>query len=467
MAEPNDAAVMLQDASEIVQEQYFDKYEEQYQDRFGSTTNKCFMPDPDVVTGDGKSMQYEVGPADTVRFQQNPLGDIASPQRIDPGRIKVRWNQQNYASGHDFTQVSARCQFDIYTIENGGAGTIVDLADRIYNSVQGDYDEKLAIMRHAGRTGQLALVNGTPKQNDRETYSAATATASNTAGMRIIVDNGSIAVFRPNARYDFINPSTGAVNAGNVRCTDIPNFDELSVGFEFMSTGITGEISTGNLANVSDNDIIVFSGTYNAGIYSFGAYFSAPSAGESFICGVDRTDAGYRWMIPQRISGGSGKITKALFDRMAIAMGFFGENPDMPVVWLSDPTQVQALRNEITEAAFIQFPVGDDRAKRFANFGSIGLNYQHPTYGTVKIMADPLANPTEFKVITNSTWKTLSYGWKGLKNLPGDRGHWYRLSQNTPNTGRGLIMAADWVGNICDWCTKPWKNGVIHTLAAA
>lgn len=44
MAEPIDSAVMLEDAAEIVQEQYFNKYEEQYHDRFGSTTNKMFMP---------------------------------------------------------------------------------------------------------------------------------------------------------------------------------------------------------------------------------------------------------------------------------------------------------------------------------------------------------------------------------------------------------------------------------------
>lgn len=468
MAEPNDSAVMLEDASEIVQEQYFGKYEEQYHSRFGSTTNKCFMPEPDVVHGDGKSMQYEVGPADTVRFQINPLGNIASPQRIDPGRIKVRWNRTS-TSAHDFTQVSARCQFDMYTMEDGSAGTIVDLADRIYNSVQGDFNEKLAIMRHADRTGQIALVNGTPKQNDRETYADATATATNTTGMRIKVDQGSIAAFRPNARYDIINPSTGAVRVSNIRCTDIPNFADTSVGFDFVTTGITGEISsngTGSIATVADNDIIVFSGCYNAGLYSFGAYYSSPTAGETFICGADRTDAGYRWMLPQRLtnSGTLRKITKTLFNNIAIAMGYLGEDGQSGTVWLTDPIQHQKLRDELGEPSFIQLPTDDSRAKQFRNFGSIGLNYQHPTFGIVKIVADPLANPTKVLVLQNETWKTLSYGWKGLKPIKDGGSHWYRMNQNTPNTGKGLIMAADWVGNICDWCTRPWKNGLIGDL---
>lgn len=468
MAEPNDAAVMLEDALELVQEEYFDKYEEQYHSRFGSTTNKCFMPDPLPVQGDGRTMQYEVGPSDTVRFQLNPLGNIANAQRIDPGKIKVRWNRASTAA-HDFTQVSARCQFDIYTLEEGKGGTIVDLSDRIYNSIQRDFDEKLAIMRHSDRTGQIALVNGAPKQNDRESYADAAATPTNATGMRLKVDTGSIAVIRPNARYDFIRPSSGAVIAGNVRCTDIPNFADRSAGFELLTTGITGEIGTGNLANVADNDIIVFSGCYNAGLYSFGAYFSAPTANESFICGADRTDAGYRWMIPQRFmnSGTARPLTKGLFNDAAIACGFFGEDTQSGTVWMADPTQHQKVRDELGEESFIQTSTNASFGARYMNFGSVGLNYQHGTFGTVKIVSDPLCRQDRILILQNETWKTLSYGWKGLKPLKEGGGHWYRMNQNTPNSGKGLIMCADWVGNVCDWGTKPWKNAVIGDLSVA
>ena len=466
MAEPLDSAIFLEDALDIVQEQYFGKYEEQYHSRFGKTTNKWFMPDSEPVHGDGKTMQYELGPADSVRFQTDPLGNISAPQNLDPGKLKVRWNRSNTAA-HDFTQVSARCQFDMYTIEDAAKGTIVDLADRIYGSVQTDFDEKLAIMRHAGRSAQLALVNGTPKQADRETYAASTATASNTAGMSVIIDNGSIAVIRPNARYDFINATTGAVNAGNVRCTDIPNFVETSARFEFVSTGPAGGHSTGNLANVADNNIIVFSGTYNQGMYSFGAYFSTPSEGESFIAGADRTDTGYGWMLPQRINASSAKISKSFFNQAAIAMGYFGDADTAEVGCVCHPTQHQALRDEIGEAAFITYPTGDDRSKRFGNFGSVGLNYQHGTFGNMKVLADALVNPAYLQFISNGSWKTLSYGWKGLKPLREGGSHWYRMNQGTPNTGRGLIMACDWVGNVCDWGTTPWRNCLVYGLAAA
>lgn len=468
MAEPQDAAVTLQDSLDIVQEDYMRDYDEQYQDRFGNVTNKCFTPEPETVGGDGINMQYEVGPADTVRFQTNPLGPIANPQNIQPGKIKVRWNQSNTAA-HDFTQVTASCQFDIYTIENRSVNTIVNLADRIYNSVQGDFDEKMAILRNAPKTAQIALVDGTPRQGDRESWADSTiGSVTNTTGISTKIDTGSISTIRPNGRYDFIRPANGAIIAGNVRCTDIPNFVEKSARFEFVSSGITGELSTGNLGNVADNDIIVFSGTYNQGIYSFGAYFSAPSEGESFIAGVDRTDTGYGWMVPQRINASSGALTKTMFNQAAQAMGFISENPAMGVVFKTDPTQHDRLRAELGEEAFIQFPIDDSRAKRFMNFGSIGLNYQHSTFGTVKIVADPLSLPTRVDIIANGTWKTLSYGWKGLKVLPGDGGgHWYRMNQAAPNTGRGLIMKADWAGNVCDFGTMPFKNACIHTLAVA
>ena len=283
---------MLQDASEIVQTQYMDSYDEHYQDRFGSTTNKCFTPVPQVVVGSGTTVQYEVGPADTVRMQVDPLGNIASGQRIDPGNVTIRWTQSS-PSSHDFTQVSARTQFDIYTIENGSKGTAVDLAERIYNGIQRDFDEKLAIHRHADRTGQIALVNGTPKQADHYLYGSATATATNTSGMIIQIDTGSIASIRPNSRYDFIRPATGAVIAGNLRCTDIPNFQDRSARFAF-TTGSTlpQENSTGNIANVADNDIIVFSGHYNANLYSFGSWYATPTNDTNFIAAINRRSAG-------------------------------------------------------------------------------------------------------------------------------------------------------------------------------
>jgi hypothetical protein len=465
MAEPNDSASMLEDAAEIFQEQYDNTFDEMYHARFGRTTNKLFKPAPRPVTGDGENIQYEVGGADSVRWQTDPLGSFASPHIIDPGEIKLRWTPQT-TSTHDFTQFTASVQFDIYTLENKSKGTVVNLVDRIYDSVIPDFDEKLAIQRHLARTGAVALVNGTPKENDRETMADATSTADNTDGLRCNIDTGSLASFKPNARYDFINPSTGAIRAGNVRCTDVPNFADKSVGWAFETTGHPTNLSTGNLADVADNDIICFSGTYNKNLWSFGSWFAAPTNDTNFITGANRTTQAKRWMIPQTIAAGSVRLTKSHFNQLAIAMGFLSEDPQMGVVWMMGPNQHQVLRDELTEAAFITWPTGDAREARFANFGSHGLNYQHPTFGHVKIVADPLAREDRVLALVNGTWRTYYWGWRGLRSIKDGGTHFYRMNQGTPNTGRGLIYAADWVGNCTDWCTQPFKNGAITGLSA-
>lgn len=443
-----------------------DTYDEQYHDRFSKVTNKFFDPDPRVVVGDGINVQYELGPADSVRMQRDPLGEIASPARFDPGEMKIRWNA-NDTSAHDFTQVSARVQFDIYTIENMSKGTIVDAADRVYNSVQKDYEGKMAVLRHADRTGQIALVNGTPVEADRESFALGTATADNTDGMRFQLDNGSISAFIPNTRLDFYDSTGVTKHAGNVRITDIPNFADRSVPVEFVTSGLPSEISTGDLSTVADNDIIVYSGMYNASFYSFGAYFSPPAnANDSFIGGKNRTSKGYRWMLPQflRRADSAAPIRKSFFNDAAVAQGFTSEDPINGVAWLMDPLQHQALRDELGEPSFIQIPTGSD-SKRFMNFGSMGLNYQHPTYGLVKILADGLARTDRILILVNGTWKTLFYGHKGLKPIPRAGGHWYWMNQGTPNTGQGLIKCADWYGNHCDWCTAPWRNAAILNLS--
>ncbi len=464
MAEPLDSAVFLEDISAVIQTQYMPEFTEETPGRFGSTTNKLIKPYKEIAATDGITMQFELGAADSVRSNNDPLGDMAAPDVFDAGTIRIRFNRQTPTS-NDFTHFSASVQFDTYTIDNMSKGTIVDAADRVYNAVIKDYDEKLANLRNAPRSGRIALVNETPKKNDTRLFADATATATNAAGMKIKVDNGSIASFRRNLRFDFINPSTGAVNAGNVRVTDT-NVAELSVGFEFVTSGPAAKLSTGNLGSVANNDIIVYSGTYNKGYYGFGAWFGIPSASESFIGGVDRTTTSYRHMVPTSTREGATatKITKTHFADLSIAMGFLSEDEQAGMAFVSDPTIHEALRNELGEQSFIQLPIGDDRMKRFMNFGAVGLTYQSPTFGVVKIMADALCPPNTVRVIASETWKAVYVNHKGLKPVIENGAHWYRLNQSTPNSGRGLIYKADWFGDQVDWCMQPWKNGQILNI---
>jgi len=467
MAEPIDSAVLLEDVLQVTQTQYMPKYEEEYPDRFGLTTNRIFTPMEIEVVGTGAVMQCEISPSDTTRTSNDPLAPFAAPDQFRPTTITLRFNKQT-PSASDFTTFSASAQVDDIDLQTRGKGAIVDYCERIYSQTEPDYKEKLAIYRNIPRNGVLAYVNGTPTLNNSYYQTGASSTATNSGGARLQVDNGSLAYFKEGRRVDFINPSTGAVRAGNIMVTDI-NVADNSIGFVFNTTGITAWTSTGDLSTVADNDYIVLSGSYNAGMYSMGAYFARPSAGESFIGGVDRTTSGYRWMLPVATREGvaSAVVTKSMFDDMAIAMIFKGELRKDGMAAVTYPTVTQALRNQIGEDAFFQYPIGDTREERFANFGSIGLNYQHDQFGTMKIIPDALHPSNSIRFLSGGTWKSAHYGWKGLRAMPsGYGGKWYRMPESTPNTGLGKIWKADFYSIQTDWCTRPWENGVILNVSA-
>ena len=143
------------------------------------------------------------------------------------------------------------------------------------------------------------------------------------------------------------------------------------------------------------------------------------------------------------------------------------QESEIGVTVVSDQAIHQKLRNEYTEAAFLNIPDGDNRLKRFANYGAMGLNYQHPTWGMVKILSDILMPSGNLRVLMPSLWRSLYYGPKGLKKMPGQgggRSGWYRVTESTPNTGASMIWKCDWYALHCDWCFAPWKQGQVLGL---
>lgn len=465
MAEPFDSAWLLEDASALIQQQYFPEFTEESPSRFGSVTNKLFKPASEAITGDGKTMQVELAPGDTVRFGVDPLGAFASPDMFQSGTLKVRFNKAT-TSTNDFSHISAACQTNDIDIEVAGRGSIVDFVERMYKQIAPEFDEKLAIHRHIGRTALVGTVSGTPTLNNAPNITQATGTATNAGGARFVITGGSVSYFRAGTRIDIYNGST--LVAGNVAVTD-SNPADLSLGVQFVSGSNPVRNSTGNLASVASGYSVYYSGERNAGMYSLGAYFSSPAiTGDSFIGGVDRASTSYRWLIPTTTRAGAASnatLTKSMIDDLAVAMGYRSEDEYGPVI-TCDPTLHQKLRNEYTEAAFLNIPDGDNRLKRFANFGAMGLNYQHPVFGLVKIQADVLHTPNVVRFITPETWRTLYYGFKGLKMMPGTKGGWYRVTENTPNTGLSKIWKCDWYALACDWCSQPWKNGQILNVSA-
>ncbi len=460
MAEPADSATILEDVDEIIQTKYMKEYDEQYT-RMENVTNKLFKPATEVATGDGITAQVEIASSDSTRITNSILSDFPSPDAFEPASVRLRLNQ-NTPSSNDFSRFASSAQVSDPDVQNAGRGAIVDLVKRIKDQVMPDFEEKLAIHRHIGRTAQIALVNGTPESNNAISLAVSTGTASNTNGLRVAIDNGSIAALKRGTRIDFVDAATTTVLAGNVRVTDT-NPSDLSIGVEFVSTGITARQSTGNLASVGDNDEIYISGEQDQGLYSFGAWFTRPAlTGDSFIGGVDRQASVYRFMNTTATREGSttAPLTKSMFNDLAIAMGY-KQTEEYGVVVMSDLNMHQRIRDEIGEEALNILPNTDSRLKRFAHFGTIGLVYQHPSFGVVQITADPLAVSNRILFIVPETWRTYWAWRKGLQPISENGGHWYRMSQSTPNTGKGLFWKADWYGVLCDWCRKPWKNGQI------
>jgi len=464
-SEPFDSAWGLEDASAIIQQQYFPEFTEETPGRFGSTTNKYFKPSMEPITGDGKTMQVELAQGDTVRFGTDPLGAFAAPDMFQAAELKVRFSQQT-ASLNDFSHVSASCQTNDIDMTMKGKGSIVDFVERMFKQIMPEYDEKLAVHRHLTKSCQVGTIDGPPKQNTTFNYSQSTATpTTNAQGIRFPITGGSIAYFRPGTRVDIYRNANRIVY--NAAVTD-SNPADLSVGLQHVSGSNPVRNTDGNLYSAQSGDVLYYTGERNAGMYSLGAYFSIPAtSGDSFIGGADRADKTKRWLIPvtTRAGASSATLTKSMIDDLAVAMGFRDES-EQGGVMTCDPLLHQKLRNEYTEAAFLNIPDGDNRLKRFANFGAIGLNYQHPVFGLIKIQADVLHTPNTVRFIVPETWRSLYYGFRGLKMMEGQKGGWYRLNENTPNTGLSKIWKCDWYALQTDWCSQPWKNGQILNVSA-
>lgn len=461
MALPYDNDVDLESLSTAFYEQY-DKDDVPEQYSRASTLMQLFSPKVKTFTGNGENWDCEIAPADMVRWGTNPLPDsIGDPDNFQVSRLKVGWDTDT-ASNHDFTLFRAAIQVRHYDLMNKDAGAIYDLAARLRRQHDLDYTKKFAMWNMAGSTNGQALVNGTPKGNTRETYTDSSATVNETNGVRVIVDSGSISNFLPGERYDFIIPSTGAVRAGNLRCTD-KNTADQSVGFEWGVSGTAHptRVSTGSIGTIADNDIIALSGTYGASNPSLRSWMGSPTAGESFFR-KDRTTVGNRYLLPitvPAVASGTTKISQAHFDTVAQAAADHFDTKLVGLVVFFAPRNATTLRNEIGQQNFITQPPTKSMEKRFAHFGWQGLIYQHPALGLISINSEQLMIPNEGWFLSPTTWYTGVYGTKSYEMLKGTTdGMWSRLASGAPNSGHGLSYRAESIHNRVTLCKRPFEN---------
>jgi len=459
MALADNATTRLGELTDLLQEEYFGEFIEQSW-RHGRTTNRLFKPRDEPVVGDGETFQFETARGDTVRFSRSPLQDFAAPRAFQADKIKVRFSENS--SSNDFSEISGSGQVSHLDLIEKGDGAIINAAERIYRQIREDFEDKLALHQHIDQTAKVADVNGTRKNNDSWYQGGASTYTTDSTSMRCQIDGGPIAAFKEGRLFDIYNSDALVINS--VQVTDF-NPDDNSVGFATTSATTAAT----DFDDVSDNHSFYLSGEKGKGMYGLAAWMTRPTANETFIGGVDRSDSDKRYMITTATREGSSStaIAKSHFNDLAIAMGFVHEDEDMVAV-MTDPELHQGLRDAIGEDAFIPWPLDNSRAERFANFGTIGLNWQHPVFGLVKILADPLCTPNRVYLTVPSDWLMLYYGYKGLQFMPGEIGGvWYRMESDTPGNGRSKFYKCDaYTPGVTCFCKRPKRQGRILNVTA-
>jgi hypothetical protein len=470
MAEPFDSAVTQKTVETILEEQYFPKLLDVAHMK-GSTTNKLIAPMAYGVVGDGVTIKAKRYGGDHVRISNDALDDFDTATPFDVQEYKLRWDERT-PSNNDFTHISATGRVSVYQFDGADSeGAITDIVEEINGDITGDYNWTMATLARIPRTGLIGYINGTPKQNDRAMYADCSSTPTTT--MRVLVDGTSAALFRRGKFYDIYNGSN-TLRIGNVRCVDVKpeettSGSQASVGFEVVSSGSKQSTNLTGFTNasVSDNDTIYIAGAKDVSMYSVEAWYANPGASEAFIGGRNRSQAAYHWMVPTLLRSGSAsvKIAKSHFDEAGDALSFITDTEDYTFVAVANPRLITALKEQYDAAAFINFPTGDDRSKRFANLGSTGVNIQHPTLGTIKLVGDPFMLPDHVDLMSMDSWKRAYRGSRGLRFLRDGGSMWYRMQGATSGGGKSMFYGLDAYANHADICLDPKANVRISNVA--
>lgn len=471
MAAPFDNSVLngLAQFSAIAQEQYYDKPLE-YSFTSGKKTNMLFNLRKSGVTGDGETFQCKTGMGDSVRPGRDPYADFVPGRAFTEKNYKVRWNV-NDLSAHDFSHVDTCVQIGLYDLRKAAdSGNILSLVETVVGDNLKDLEHKMAVLRRVGVSARLGDVNGTPKTNDHNFIASCSAASGLTA--RVNVDNAASVWFRPNMFVD-IYDSTGATLRWRKALVTHVNFSDTetnagsvcSIGLENVTNVTEG---AANFTALADNDRIYLSDTKDVGAISVETWMATPSSSSDTLFNRDRLSSSYQWMLPLTIpavASGTVKVSRAHLNRAANARGFVNDDVDTAILACANPLIVDSFRSQFEEAAFVQWGSDDTRAKRFANFGMMGLNYQHPALGMIKILGDEFMKPNTLDLYTVGDWVRLHYGNAvGLSMLPGPFSGFNRLPASTAGAPLSKHFSQDGYLDFVDICEAPEKQIRISNL---
>lgn len=459
------ALTALNTVSELLREQYLPEVAE-HVFRAGQITNRIFKPSSEgtTATGDGLTIQVVTGFSDSARSSRNVLKDFGNARQMRAENLKLRYQDSpnSVASGNDFVRTETVAQLTQIELERGNdPGVALNLAERAYREMRDSWDMKHPVMFYSTANAKFAAVNGTKANNDALNFSDASSYTSGATSFRVPVDFGSVSAFKENTHWDFYNGDT--LLADECRVTDFNPFDK-SVGFT-----LTDASTVANCNAVVDNADIYRSGEKGNGYRgSLREWFDTPSSGETFLGGVDRTTADYRWLNTQRYeatASGTVKVNRDQLDALADGMGYIDDGMDMGQLVLANTSVLQTLRKSIGEEALSNQSADNDGNY---SFGQNQLSYIHPTFGKVVLLGDPLHPGDRMHFLRAGDWQLIPYLNSGLTILPGDGpGGWYREQAASGGGGRGMYWRCDAYGIDTLWCKMPKKQGVILNISAS
>jgi hypothetical protein len=428
--------------------------------QFGSTFNRLFKPNAEVIKSVNKDFQVIRGRSDGARYHRSPLQDWRAPKKMTTAKITVRYNEEVEASNDFFTgDVSAQIAYTDFLRGAAPEEQAVNLVEEVTRQFMDSMERSRPILCHAPASGRIALVNGEPKLADTYDWASATAYANNATAVRIRIDGGSIAPFEPNMRFD-IYDSAGNLEISNIEVVT-KNAADNSVWFKVTADSNQATFGTSG-CDVDDNSEIFRSGERNLGFKSgIGNWFSEPASGDSFIGGVDRSTEGYAWLVPplsrteSTISNAT--ISQAILDEAIGSMELRRETGSADelsnLVFLGHTTHANTLREDISAAAIVQ-QAPTNRGEY--TFGAMSIKYMHPAVGIIDIVGDPLAPLDEVKLIKPSDWSLHYYNQMGPFVPPrGDLGMFYFTEGEAAGSGRSKYLRVDATETAIYMCSNP------------
>lgn len=432
----------------------------------GNRTMSMFRLRPGkVASGKLTTFQLKTRRSDSARSQRTPTEDFPDMRRMSVSALDLRFDAHN-ASLNDFHTIDAAAEIEHIQFRAGNTEAVaINLIDSLLMDFTESVNESWARLIHLEETGSIGTIDGTPKDADGVNYDQATSYGAGATKAIFKIAGFGADSLQPGMRIDAYS-AAGALLADEMEVIG-KNTEDNSVWVELSPVGGPNPSSVANLDSLADAAVLYRSKEKDKGMKSGPANWMAiPTAGESFIGGVDRMTTAYRWLQAQQIRPGATETTikKQHLDAAFNALGGLrGRNEPgstyTPTIVMHSSHE-DALRQEIGEDAFTTIPANHPGT---FNFGETRLTYQHPVAGQVVLGSDSLAPTNKVRIIIPEDWMKIPYGFAGLEFMPGEFGMFRQKPGASPGNGSKYLRAEAYeVAAI--FCERPERQTTINAV---